>query len=235
MNLHRPRLTATQFVIAFRLACSHTVMEIAEDFGVTQNTIYYHLHYIKRQLGFTGNVKGAAVAHLVRWAWTAVVLLAVNVNAQVPTVPQLVSPVTNETVEAHIAWQRNPNATAYRVFMGTNSGSYQANTTLGDVTNYTWQVTPGQTYYFAAKAQAGMEESDFSNAAVFNAAPGPVVSLTPLTWLVSWTPTPGRSNTLQRRNTLDGEWLDVATFPPGVNTSTQPNQVSAFYRVRVLP
>ncbi|OFZ22720.1 MAG: hypothetical protein A2X94_03475 [Bdellovibrionales bacterium GWB1_55_8] len=71
-----------------------------------------------------------------------------------------------------LEWDPSPDAdvTGYRIYVGFSSGSYLENVDVGNVTSYTVRnLTPGQTYFFAATAynSAGME-SVFSNEVVMD-------------------------------------------------------------------
>lgn len=207
--------------------------EIAEKAGIKMGTVCFHLSQFHKRTGLAG--PAALTRFAIRTGMvTACWLLLAGIALAQPILPTVVAPPVGDTYSAKVSWDAVETATAYRLFYGTNALATNLNTTVAG-TNITLPLPIGPRYYFKVRAQAGLDESDDSNIAVLNTAPGPVVSIAVLTWLVSWTPTPGKSNALQASTDLVN-WTDVAVAPPGVNRSTQYNSGSGRnFRVRVLP
>lgn len=229
--------TKKQLAIVVQEASGLPQKQIAANLGISPKAIDWHLRKFREVTGL------GCIALRTRWAirngliaacWLLALLgLATNGLAQ-PMPRVVVVPAPDTTYPAQLAWSSVKDATAYRLFYGTNGITWEQNTTVIE-TNLTLPLPIGPRYYFKVRAQAGLDESDDSNIAVLNTAPGPVVSIAVLTWLVSWTPTPGKSNALQASTDLVN-WTDVAVAPPGVNRSTQYNSGSGRnFRVRVLP
>ena len=142
------------------------------------------------------------------------------------------------TTSAILIWDASPstNITGYKVYYGTNSGSYPQVVSAGLTTQTTIAgLTPGTTYYFAATASdsTGLE-SDYSNEASFTApAPRPELSLVRIgTKSVLRWPTNSPGYTLQSSSSPAGAWTNL-TSSPSVSGSTfiYTNTVNAALRL----
>jgi hypothetical protein len=128
------------------------------------------------------------------------------------------------TVSVTLAWDASPstNIAGYKIYYGTNSGSYTQVVSAGPATQRAIAgLTPGTSYFFAATAcdDTGLE-SDYSNEIPFTApAARPDVSLPELSLLRTGTnsilqwPTNYPGYTLQSSSSPAGGWTDLASSP----------------------
>jgi len=82
--------------------------------------------------------------------------------------------------EVNLIWDPSPSAeaTGYKVYSGSVSGTYSQNVDVGNWTNCVISgLEPGKTYYFSATAYSSTEESDYSNEVIYS-VPGYAGSFT---------------------------------------------------------
>lgn len=138
-----------------------------------------------------------------------------------------------------LAWSRSPspNVAGYRLYFGTTSGAYTNSANVGDTTNATVvNLDEGTRYYFAAVSYtADGAESETSNEAFGDT--GFYVAIRAANWAIETYGRAGATNQVQRSIDLIA-WTTVKEFfgRAGVLTNViEPNNVSAYYRVRVKP
>lgn len=86
----------------------------------------------------------------------------------------------------------------YRVYVGTNSGTYFYTSEIGTAKSTTVTgLGSGRRYYFAVKAYAGTNESAFSNEATHTTPIAPPISLR-------------TTNVTQAAMSINGPWTNVA-------------------------
>jgi hypothetical protein len=71
---------------------------------------------------------------------------------------------STSTATATLAWDATSAVTGYRIYFGTQSGTYPQSLDVGNVTTYTVTgLSSGTRYYFAATAYDENTESNLSN------------------------------------------------------------------------
>jgi hypothetical protein len=138
-----------------------------------------------------------------------------------------------------LAWDASPDSAVagYRLYYGTESGSYSNSVMVGVATQATITgLLEGVTYYFACVAydDAGAE-SDFSNEV--STTTGFYVSIRTANWSVETYGQAGATNQLLRStNLIDWEVVKEFIGEAGVLTSViEPNNLNAWYRVVAVP
>ena len=195
--------------------------QIAANLGISPKAIDWHLRKFREVTGL------GCIALRTRWAvrngliaacWL-LALLGLATNGLAQPMPRVVAPAPDNTYPAQLAWSSVKDATAYRLFYGTNGITWEQNTTVVE-TNLTLPLPIGPTYYFKVRAQAGLDESDDSNIAMLNTAPGPYLNHWTPVIAMSWTTPAGQTSVLQF-STQEGEWSDVLETTNAITATTQ--------------
>jgi hypothetical protein len=135
-----------------------------------------------------------------------------------------------------LAWNRSPDASAigYRLYYGTNTGSYYASATVGNVTNATLTgLDEGTRYFVVATARDAFGgESDYSNEA--DSVTPIFISLSPQCWQVSAYGMVGKTNLVKVSTNLT-TWQAIGQFvgDGALHSFFHTNVVQASFRVEV--
>ena len=135
-----------------------------------------------------------------------------------------------------LAWGRSPDSsvTGYRIFYGTNSGSYFASATIGNITNATITGLDEGTKYYAACVALNSSgiESQFSNEVIFTT--GVYISLQKYIWAVSSYGLFGKTNQIKTSTNLVNWWTIFEwTGNSKLATVLHTNTSKSFFRVEV--
>lgn len=164
--------------------------------------------------------------------------LTLTVSTSGPVRVAAAAPYTGRA-QLSLAWSPSPDPTVfgYRIYYGTVSSTYNNSATVGNATNATIiNLEEGTTYYFAATSYNAVgDESGFSNEAV-GTTPF-YVSIRAANWSVETYGRAGVTNQILRSTNLTS-WTVIKEFIGAAGSLTnviEPNNVSAWYRVRVKP
>lgn len=143
--------------------------------------------------------------------------------------------------QVKLAWDAVPEATGYKMYVGTASRAYGNPVTLGLETTWTFSPPGGGTYYFAVTAFNAAEESTFSNEVSATITTGPritsvgVMNITTTTAYVAWTTDPECSGLVQIGVTPDlGRSVtanNLATTDHAVIVGSLVTRTHYFYKV----